>query len=1135
MRHVFRMTAVVCLAACQAIAADGDSGANPPIPVRFALYEPGFVTLVVDNADGVRVRNLIAETWFEAGEHVAWWDGLDEGRSIPAPRGAVQAIGARSFVPAGTYRVRGLARKQIDLRYEFSVNTAGNPPWFVGRTGPASGGEPGGWLADHSPPTDVLYVPGNRPPHYRALRLSVQSDGYVPDKEKLLFPCEPPVVMIGSPIAEAGHGLAWADLAGNKLAGIRSYGHGGRWFPGAYAFARDAGDSPVPGVYAYYAIPFWASANDREHGKIYIQSLPNDVTVYEPAFDKGDVPDMLDFLGGIAVRDGIMAVSLTQANALAFVDVRNPQTKGIEIGTFGIDNPRGVAFDAAGRILVLSGKQLLRFAARPATADLTDRQTLVSEGLDDPRRLALDSEGNVYVSDWGASHQVKAFTPNGKPLRVFGRPGPPHEGPYDPLHMSNPLGITITTDGLLWVAENNYAPKRVSIWKLDGSFVKGLYGPPKYGGGGDIDDADRDRFYYAEGQAGMAFALDWPAGGWKLDSIYYRKQPGTLDLPPRYLVPQKPIHLNGRDYMTNAFSSWATYGSVATTIGIMRNGLLRPAAIVGQAAYWELLRERNVIPELPESVTKAKDEARREQSVKAYLAKTLFAWCDANGNARLEQDEVSFSHLDEAVRESTVGRDLTILVTTETRILRLKPAGFTDSGVPLYDLRAASVAVDGGAGFTLGGVNSQAVEGDDGWIVKIGAPLRGYRDGNLVWTYHNQWPSLHAGHAAPRLPEHPGQLIATTRLLGWTVKPRSTDVEIWSINSDRAVMYLMTVDGLYVAQLGKHVPDGPQWGMPEMERGMLLNGVNFVGEHFWPTITQTADGGIYMVAGKSHSSIIRIEGLETIRRLPETALRVTNEQLAAAAAWFAQAEAHRQQEHGQTQRLAVRIIKPDNAPKIDGDTGEWDDAQWVRVDDKTTAAVCVAGNRLYAAWRGQDCDLLNNTGESGLPMLFATGGSLDIMIATDPKADPKRVAPAPGDQRLVVTRIAGKTVAALFRANVPGTEKPIMYNSPVSTVTIDRVDDVSGLVELAQGRRTGPVKAQSITWCDYELSIPLDALGLAPRPGMIVKADVGLLRGQGGDAVERVYWHNKATGVISDIPTEAKLTPNLWGEWVFDE
>ena len=51
-------------------------------------------------------------------------------------------------------------------------------------------------------------------------------------------------------------------------------------------------------------------------------------------------------------------------NKLLFVDVKAQKS----IGTADINDPRGVAFDRTGKLLVLSGKSLLRFKARLAAA-----------------------------------------------------------------------------------------------------------------------------------------------------------------------------------------------------------------------------------------------------------------------------------------------------------------------------------------------------------------------------------------------------------------------------------------------------------------------------------------------------------------------------------------------------------------------------------------------------------------------------------------------------------------------------------------------------------------------------------------------------------------------------------------------
>ncbi len=127
---------------------------HPPIPVRFTLAAPGFVTLVIEDAQGKRVRNLIANTFYEhAGPNVAWWDGLDDrGRDTDAAHHGVYHVPGQ-LVPPGDYRVRGLAHPQIDLRYQLSVyDGGGTPPW-------ETADHTGGWTTNHTPPQSVLAVP----------------------------------------------------------------------------------------------------------------------------------------------------------------------------------------------------------------------------------------------------------------------------------------------------------------------------------------------------------------------------------------------------------------------------------------------------------------------------------------------------------------------------------------------------------------------------------------------------------------------------------------------------------------------------------------------------------------------------------------------------------------------------------------------------------------------------------------------------------------------------------------------------------------------------------------------------------------------------------------------------------------
>ena len=418
--------------------------AHPPIPIHFTMQEAGLATLVIEDPSGVRVRNLVSETPFPAGENVAWWDGMDDlGRDTEAARHGIYHVPSR-FVSPGTYRVRGLAHKVIDLHYEFSIYNGGNPAW-------STADNTGGWLTNHTPPSSALFVPGD-------------------SQACALAPGGKPLVFLGSYISEGGHGLAWVDLDGHKVGG-RGW-VGGTW-TGAPDLARDAGAKALPDIYAYAG-----SAFDAEL-RLTALTEKGDRQVLKRTFPSKEASQ----LAGLAVHNGLLVCSLPAQKLLMLVDV----TAGKAVGTAPLADARGLAFDAQGRLLAVVGKRLERYELAPHSSSdriLSQPTVLVAEGLDDPQQLTLDSEGNLYVSDRGQSHQVKVFSPAGQFLRAIGRPGEPKAGPYDPLHMNNPNGLTIDANRHLWVAETDFQPKRVSLWTLDGKLLKAFYGPSEYGGGG---------------------------------------------------------------------------------------------------------------------------------------------------------------------------------------------------------------------------------------------------------------------------------------------------------------------------------------------------------------------------------------------------------------------------------------------------------------------------------------------------------------------------------------------------------------------------------------------------------------------------------------------------------------------------
>jgi hypothetical protein len=1003
----------------------------PPIPITFTLPEAGLVTLVIERA-GVRVRNLISETPFPAGNNTVYWDGLDEsGRVNEGYHGVYQVQG--TLVAPDVYTVRGLSHKPVDMRYEFTPYNAGSPPWW----GTADG--KGGWLADHSPPSAVLFLP-----------------------EQLQ-------VMIGAHVAEAGDGIIWVDLQGRKQAGKRWVG--GVW-TGASHLARDVGAKPLAAYYAYTGTA-WEGAL-----RLYGMNAKGDTQVVKYTFDAKDQ----EALGGLAACNGLLVASLPKVGQLLVVDV----AAGTVQRTIPVEKPQGVAFDAQGALYVVSGTRVLRLATLEAPP-----QPVITDGLEAPQQLLVDAHGRIYVSDWGKAQQVKLFSADGTFLRAVGTPGGASIGTYDRTRMQRPYGITLSADGRLWVAEQSYTPKRVSVWAADGGFVTACYGPPQYGGGGNLDPRDRTKFYYADGAMGtLEFTLDWDNGTSALSRILYLPGSNGVVLPGS--GPQTAMQVNGRRYFTNVFSTSPVSLAAAAGLWMQRDGTLVPVAAAGQAQAWDQLK---TVP------FKEKWPAGADLTKSPWVQPWSFCWTDNNGDGQAQPDEVVYWEEGKgAVSGVYVAPDLTL---TFSNGRTLTPKWTAQGTLQYLDDMKTEAEISG---------SSQLLQAN-GWTVAMSGPLRGYQGGALRWTYPNQWPSLHASHSAPA-PDRPGLVIGSTRLIGQPVTVAGET--LWGFNGNKGSMYLFTLDGLFVATLFTDNRLGPSWTMAEATRGLRLNGVSHHEEDFFPTLNQTADGRVYLVAGQTHCSLVRLDGLDTLRRLPETKLEVTPAMLQACRDYFLQRDLQRVKAEG---RDTLPVAPRKEAPTVDGKLDNWAQAAWVTVGHIVTggsqapiqAAVATAGDRLYVALKTPDSRLLENKGDAW-QMLFKTGGSLDVMLHTDQH----------GDQRLLAALVNGKPLAVRYRPMADGAGEPVPFSSPWRTVTMAEVTKVTD-VELAGAQG------------NFELSVPLAALGLQPQPGLRLRGDLGILRGNGALTTQRLYWHNKSTGIVSDVPSEAELTPQLWGWWEFGE
>ncbi len=434
--------------------------------------------------------------------------------------------------------------------------------------------------------------------------------------------------------------------------------------------------------------------------------------------------------------------------------------------------------------------------------------------------------------------------------------------------------------------------------------------------------------------------------------------------------------------------------------------------------------------------------------------------------------------------------DIPIAEGDQVKIVSLRPRGFLSNGVPDYptleDAIAQATPITLTPGYKRSGVAT--VRDHFGRFIFNSDPeMNAYQNGKHRWSYPNQWSNVHGSHKAP-LPE-PGVMQGTLGILGLASFDEQADVIF--LNGNHGRCFLLTTDGLYLDE-----------AFVDVRVSYLKNEYRLGGEIFGGSFGRShTDGNYYVQIGHGPYRIYELTGLQNAKRLAG-AIQVTKEQILAAERQNLRQIAEKQTEKKTTIPGTVR----------------WDKSGKFRVEVDLDAD----DTHLHLHYRVQDPSAWVNNGRDWTK-LFATGDTVDLQIATNPKADPKRKGPSPGDKRIVIAPFEGQPIAVLYEHRKPGGKNPIEFTSPWRGEKVDHVQRLPN-VKIE-------VKTNNVGYA-VQVSVPLSDLGININGKQSYRADFGVTYGdaKGTDTNLRSYWSNQSTGLVDDIPGEIMLSPNLWGE-----
>jgi hypothetical protein len=788
----------------------------------------------------------------------------------------------------------------------------------------------------------------------------------------------------------------------------------------------------------------------------------------------------------VAVHEGRLYLTAPADNKIYVADAES----GEQVATWDLPGASGVTFDAQGRVLAGSGTKLVVLDASGRLVS-----TLADAGGQIWAVAALPGGGCVATVG-EPRHQVVSFDAGGRETRVLGQAGGrPRCGKMIKDSFLEPTGVGVTAGGKLFVAEAQ-APKRFTRWSADGKLEREFHGPYYYSGMFAVDFEQPENIYGDTHGDIIRYKVDYATGHWDVDRYWIGVyNHGGDEVPVKWA--QTVRHHDGRTYLC---------GGSGGIVELRDDGFRNVAAIYGG---W---------------VAKTADDGNWQPDPHAK-AKLKGTWSDLNGDGRKQLDEWQVTDRPAyPAQESGPQQGWGIYFDEQFNgflhdwsdgevggIWEL-PVAEWRNGAPIYhweEARHVALArrvpglAHGSPGVRTCFADADGVYGFNGGYNAAGLPGVGHgHDWEFVqltrYDPRTGLPRWHAGERAAGFAA-PGQIYCPSIPAGslgpylyWT--DENSLVHVWDKQH-----------GLYAATL---LEDG--------SRGIDPTPYTIWVELFNSRVFKhPKTGKTYLVAASDAIHVYEVSGLDEEPPHFDGSFTVTAEGLA-----VAKAKAASREIGARRQYVIHRLKQP-----LDLDAGlaafaAAPEATMVLRDDaRGTARLLLDDHNLYVAFDVREPSPWRNAGGDATAP-FKTGDEVSLWLG--PTAGKRE--PGVGDVRILFSpKPTGEGVLVLaYRPKVLTDRRPVTFRSPSGTLTMDRLDPLPGAKAVVRVRPDGYTLLAAVPRAALEFDLDRERFGL--------DFSINFADPAGQRNVARLHWARNGAANVYDLPSEARLEPELWGD-----